>query len=207
MIEKKETSRTLQATRTKEKIFKDAIKLFAKFGYKNVSIKDICDKSKVSVGVFYHYFNSKADIITILLNQRDQELLQYVGEHIGCSTEFRIMKLMSHYAQIISELGVQTISVLYNPENIPARSEGVLSCDIGIVTELITHIITQGEEIGDVTRKNRAHLDKPMDDTSRYIAIAIRGLIYDWCRNSGDYDLEEAMQEYIPSIICGFLET
>lgn len=59
MDEKPLTKRKKQAMETKNRIFETAMELFAKKGYKDIKIEDICRLADVSVGAFYHYFPSK----------------------------------------------------------------------------------------------------------------------------------------------------
>ena len=52
----------------RQSIYDAAVKLFAIKGYDSVSVDDITKASKCSHGLFYHYFNSKADLFTIVMN-------------------------------------------------------------------------------------------------------------------------------------------
>jgi len=57
---------------TKEHILKIALKLFLQKNFKEVTMKDIVEKTGLSKGAFYHYFESKEklfeEIITLFLN-------------------------------------------------------------------------------------------------------------------------------------------
>jgi len=57
------TNRDRQALESKERIFNAAIDLIREKGYDNVTIEDICNKTGMSVGAFYHYFKSKSEIV------------------------------------------------------------------------------------------------------------------------------------------------
>jgi TetR/AcrR family fatty acid metabolism transcriptional regulator len=57
------TSRDLQAMETRRKIFNTAAQLITEKGFDNVTVEEICKQSGVAKGLFYHYFNSKADIV------------------------------------------------------------------------------------------------------------------------------------------------
>ncbi len=57
------TQRTLTAQKTKKKISNAAMSLFNKHDINDVRIADICQQAGVSVGLFYHYFKSKDDLI------------------------------------------------------------------------------------------------------------------------------------------------
>ena len=58
---------------TKEKILNAAIKVFASNGYHGSSISDIAKKAQVSKALFYHYFESKRDLLVIFAKKRLEE--------------------------------------------------------------------------------------------------------------------------------------
>lgn len=60
---KEMNSRQKQAIETKLKITSAAMELFSNGNFNEVKIADICKKAECSVGLFYHYFESKEDII------------------------------------------------------------------------------------------------------------------------------------------------
>ena len=53
---------------TKEKIFTVAAQLFAENGYNGVSMREICELSRVSKPTLYYYFGSKEGIYKALIN-------------------------------------------------------------------------------------------------------------------------------------------
>lgn len=58
---------------TKEVLLKAALKVFAASGYHGSSIADIAKEAKVSKALFYHYFQSKRDLLVIFAKQRLEE--------------------------------------------------------------------------------------------------------------------------------------
>lgn len=53
---------------TKEYILKESIKLFLQKSYKEVTMKDLVNKTGLSKGAFYHYFESKEQLFQELLD-------------------------------------------------------------------------------------------------------------------------------------------
>ena len=51
--------RQQQAEQSRKKIYDAAQRLFARFGYRSVTIEEICREAGVSKGLFYNYFPSK----------------------------------------------------------------------------------------------------------------------------------------------------
>ena len=55
--------RQRQALATKLKITEKAMELIKTYGLDSIKVTDICESANISVGAFYHYFNSKQDLI------------------------------------------------------------------------------------------------------------------------------------------------
>lgn len=72
-----------QREKMKKKILSSAISVFSKKGFNNTRIKDITDNVKTSVGIFYHYFNSKEQVFDIIITKINETLfdkLRYLSE-------------------------------------------------------------------------------------------------------------------------------
>lgn len=59
----KSTSNSYQFIGTKKKIFDEAVRLFTKRGYENVTIKDIADSAGIRQSAIYNHFSSKQKIL------------------------------------------------------------------------------------------------------------------------------------------------
>ena len=62
-------SETLRKDNRKHEFMAAALELFYRKGYENTTIKDIIDELGVSKGAFYHYFESKEDIIITIATE------------------------------------------------------------------------------------------------------------------------------------------
>ena len=65
------------SNQTKSRIVEAAWKLFYQYGYENTTIDDIAEASQTSKGTFYHYFDSKDDLlgsISYLFDKKYEEL-------------------------------------------------------------------------------------------------------------------------------------
>ena len=58
---------------TKENLLKAALKVFSANGYHGSSVADIAKEAKVSKALFYHYFESKNELLVIFAKQRLEE--------------------------------------------------------------------------------------------------------------------------------------
>lgn len=72
--------------KTKKRICMAAYKLFAEKGYKDVTMKDICEQTGLSRGGLYrHYTGTEQiflEIVTALMNNQENEFREKIGKHI-----------------------------------------------------------------------------------------------------------------------------
>lgn len=72
--------------KTKKRICMAAYKLFAEKGYKDVTMKDICEQTGLSRGGLYrHYTGTEQiflEIVTALMDNQENEFKEKIGKHI-----------------------------------------------------------------------------------------------------------------------------
>ena len=90
---------------TRERLIQAAIDLFWEKGYANTSMSDLLSRSKVNSGSFYHFFNSKEDLLLAVLDRYlallRPQMLDPAWEGISDPIE-RIFALLARYrAQIV----------------------------------------------------------------------------------------------------------
>ncbi len=87
---------------TRESLLQAACKVFAANGYHGSSVADIAKEAKVSKALFYHYFDSKNDLLVIFAKQRleewaplveNLEILQDPKERIAFLIDFVLNEL------------------------------------------------------------------------------------------------------------------
>jgi AcrR family transcriptional regulator len=67
----------------KEKILYAGLTLFTNEGFKNTSVLDVVELSRVSKTTFYHNFNSKEDLMAVLFDVIASEIMKEVQNAIG----------------------------------------------------------------------------------------------------------------------------
>lgn len=82
------TNRTKQALATKNKIFNIGIKLLRNKGFNEVNVQQITKEAGVSVGTFYHHFDSKLDLFMTLYRIADEHFETYVKQQLEGHNSF-----------------------------------------------------------------------------------------------------------------------
>ncbi len=93
--------------KTRSKILKMALLCFARNGFDNTSIEQICNRAGMSKGAFYHHFESKQHLFLELVNdwlKRIDERLQSLGLESGDVKE-TISKISSVAESVFKEAG------------------------------------------------------------------------------------------------------
>ncbi len=73
-VQKPLTKRQLLSMETKQKIYDVTLELINQYGYENVTIKDICSNTGITVGTFYHYYSSKENILLSYSEAEDRAI-------------------------------------------------------------------------------------------------------------------------------------
>ena len=191
----KPTTRQLRALKTKRKIHKAAVDLFNQNGFDNTKISDVIKKAGVSVGAFYHYYSSKADIYSEFYNEMDEFYKNIVKEQLDSDNSFEnIIFFFKQYANYISEKGTDSVRQLFNTRNLIFLDEN------RYINKLLFEIIKIGKEQDSLTNAMTA------EEIKEFLMVVSRGIVYDWLLHEGNYELTSKMEKYILNLIecCKF---
>jgi len=189
---KKLNSRQQQALNTKLRITESAMELFQNTEYDSVKISDICTKAGVSIGTFYHYFESKDKITIAGYDIIDNMIIEYYSTKTFQTTIDSIIWLNQSVAHTIMSLGLYFISNCYR-QLLVDSSNYTISPDRTYHKEL-NRLLASALAKGEIEEIDTAEL-------SEYINKTARGNIFDWCLKHGSFDLEEAMTHDISNIL------
>ncbi len=131
-----------------------ALKLVYSKGYERMTIQDILDELKISKGAFYHYFDSKSEVLEALVermvNEQVEPMLLTVVQDPHLSA---LEKLQRYFDTAVrwktseKTLMIQLVKVWYSDENALARQK-MLVMMVEYVTPLFIQIINQGVKEG-----------------------------------------------------------
>lgn len=194
---KKLTTRQQHAIQTKLRITDTAMSLFRDYGYDNVKVSDICKNANISVGNFYHYFESKEKIIEnsyIQIELLIQNNLDF--ENLDCCYD-KLIRFFTIASRTLEQLGWMFIAQSYK-QIITSKSKYTISIS-RLTYKYLTLFITEGLESGELD--NTYSTKFIMESCMR----AGRGVVYDWCIREGSYCLEDVFVMDISRIIKTFL--
>jgi AcrR family transcriptional regulator len=190
MTKRTSTKRQEQARETKNRIYTSAIELMEHKGFENITIADISEKAGVSVGAFYHYFDSKNDILAEIFHRVDEYYSTQVVKSLNKgSIPERIVEFFDYYARFNVESGVETTQQLFNPRIKFFIEEG------RPMLEILHDMICKGQE----NKEIRGDVDAK--ELVRYLFVMARGVVFDWSLYDGNYDLEARLHDYMTRLV------
>ncbi len=192
MVKEKVTQRTLQSINTRKRIFDVAIELIREQGFDSVTIENISKKAGVSVGAFYHHFDSKSDVIYEIFKQIDEYFENEVLNQLSGTSIEKINAFFGYYAEFIIDQGIDFIKQLYTTKN-----KLFIKKDRYLWVCLKT-LILEGQA------NNEISTEKSAEEIMDFIFIFVRGVVFDWCLHDGEYDLKAVLLADIKQILCVF---
>jgi AcrR family transcriptional regulator len=142
----------------RKKIVQGAIGLFVQKGYRKTSVDDIIKTLGISKGTFYHYFDSKEDLLDKVCVCMSEEILVPLKKIVDDKKLNALDKLVKSFELVLKykkankELVKVFVEALYKTENI-ILMDRLRKNNIELIVPEFTKIIEQGkkEKIFDVT--------------------------------------------------------
>ncbi len=141
-------------TAKRNEILDVALRLVYSKGYDKMTIQDILDQLQISKGAFYHYFDSKADVLEALVERMVTEQVESHIITIVQSPELTALEKLQRYFDTAvqwktsqKEFIMELTRVWYSDENALARQK-MFNMMIAHVTPLFVEIIRQGVREG-----------------------------------------------------------
>lgn len=190
-------TRKEQAEETKKFIFHTALELLGEKEFEKITVRDIVKKANVSIGTFYHYYSTKLDVYYETYIIADEYFETTVKTKINelADTQEKLTLFFEYYAKYNCEItDIALTRVLYNSANKCFDRHS----DIGMIPILVS-ILQEGLDKGILESK------KDANELAQFLMISIRGQIYHWCTNDGNYDLKEAVLEHLNLLLTIFI--
>jgi AcrR family transcriptional regulator len=133
----------------RNKILEAASRLVYTTGYEQMSIHDILAELQISKGAFYHYFDSKQDLLEALIERLASQAIQLMtpiaqDEHLNATEKLlRVFDSAARWKTARKEYLLSLVKIWYTDDNAILRLK-TQAAVMPLVTPLITSIIRQG---------------------------------------------------------------
>lgn len=190
------TSRQLQAIETKKRIFEKAMEIFEEKSFDQVTISDICQAAGVSTGAFYHYFDSKEQLLLEQYTKIDKTYGATINNLKGTNAIERIYEYMDNYAISAEEDGLEVVTEVFRAF-LTLRVPFPISVDQGFLHGLKL-LIAEG--------KKEQLIDPKADalQVAEQLLIVARGVIFSWCQERAAFSLKDKTAECIKIFLSAY---
>ena len=183
---------------TRSRITRAAWELFRCKGYQDTTISDIIAAAGTSRGTFYHYFNSKDELLSTLSYMFDdfyREQLPLLDPDMNsCDKLIELSRACHKY--IADTIPLELLAQLYSSQVVTSGDKNLLDRN-RFYYEAVQGIIDEGQRRGQidptVSNYNAVH----------YYAMCERAIIYDWCIAGGSYDLADFTAVTLTRMLAG----
>ena len=186
-------TRAEKSAQTRQKIIDTALTLLQQRGYEQVTVRNICTLAHVSNGTFYHFFDSKDDLMGEYLNMSQKEFTADLDK-IGI-LEY-IVEGYQYLANDYVELGVEFTSNFYSPKNqafnIHTRKPGSYMRDLYY------------QPLIEARRPGYIQPEYSIETIVHDIQVIVIGNVFEWCVLKGITDLKSdltrTLRHYLNSV-------
>lgn len=141
-------------TERRNEILDAAMKLVLTKGYEQMTIQDILDALHISKGAFYHYFDSKGDVLEALVERMIVEQVEPLLRPLVKDTELSALEKFHRFYNIAGRWKIsqktfmlELLQVWMGDENAIVRQK-LMTSSIRSVAPLLTEIVQQGVDEG-----------------------------------------------------------
>lgn len=181
---------------TKTKIARSAWKLFQENGYEDTTIDEIILHSGTSKGSFYHYYNSKDELLSSLADIFDAQYEEAVAQLPDDMNSFEKLLSLCYtvHDMIEKDIPVNLLASLYSSQ-ISAKGDRSLLNFKRYYYLAIRSIVEEGQRRNEITNSMSSN------EISKFYSICERAVIYDYCLSNGNYSLSKKIRELMPRLL------
>ena len=177
-------------TAKRNEILDAALQLVYSKGYEKMTIQDILDHLQISKGAFYHYFNSKVDVLEAVVERMATEQVEPIFLAIVQDPNIPALEKLHRYFDMSTRwktskraFVTELVKIWYSDENALARQK-MLARTVEHMGPFFTEIIKQGV-------RERVFTTPYPEVTAQVIV----NLIYDLAYASGQMFIAEDVKE------------
>jgi AcrR family transcriptional regulator len=182
-------------TARRNEILDAALQLVYSKGYDKMTIQDLLDQLQISKGAFYHYFDSKVDVLEAVIERMATEQVEPVFLSIVQNPHLSALEKLHHYFDMSTRwktskraFVTELVKVWYSDENALARQK-MLARTVEHMGPFFIEIVKQGVQEGVFTT--------PYPEIASQVMI---NLIYDLAYESGQMFIAEDVKDNLRQI-------
>ncbi len=105
---------TEKGARSRSRIISAGMAVIRKKGYKDTNMQDICNAAGIGIGTYYHYFQTKQELLMAFVEEESQSLRDFYENLDKSSCKKAIKETIFFYLQMFRFKGPEVVSVIYS---------------------------------------------------------------------------------------------
>lgn len=175
-----ENNITESGKKTKELIFRTALKILKENGYDKMTVRRICKEANVSNGSFYHFFKNKDELMVYYYTMSADAFLAGQSEAMKQADLYHQLLLCHQwYIKYTSDFGLDFCINFFNSNNRSIDPKYMYNAYYEIARKCLKEKpeeIREGYEVENIAKE---------------LCILAKGIIFDWSAARGSYDIDE----------------
>jgi AcrR family transcriptional regulator len=193
------TGKSLKAQQRRQEILQIAMDTFAARGYNNASLQEIADRAGVTQAGVLHYFRSKAQLLTSVLDLRDATDIEQLGSERPRGLAF-LRHLVDTARRNTEREGIVRLYSVLSAESV---TEGHPAQDYfrdryAGLRAMVCEALAEAGELGET----RADLN--IEDAANAIIAVMDGLQVQWLLAPDSVDMAASTDRVISALLAGF---
>ncbi|MEU0389298.1 TetR family transcriptional regulator [Streptomyces chartreusis] len=193
------TGKSLKAQQRRQEILQIAMDTFAARGYNNASLQEIADRAGVTQAGVLHYFRSKAQLLTSVLDLRDASDIEQLGPERPRGLAF-LRHLVDTARRNAEREGIVRLYAVLSAESV---TEGHPAQDYfreryAGLRAFVTEALAEASELGET----RPGLD--LEEAATAIIAVMDGLQIQWLLAPDSVDMAASTDRVITALLADF---
>ena len=190
--------RQIQAENSRKKLLSVAGELFFKYGFKAVTVNDICREAGMTKGAFYYHFSSKDELYGYLFTPQLDAYLEahYNLDDHACALE-RFVRIAQCTLEASREMGKELL--VQDMCGLLTQKASTLFIESRIHTRLLDEATAKARSEGTL----RADVDR--DGAIMIYAMLMNGFLFKWVSASEQeekkYDWEDLLRQEMALLV------
>lgn len=181
---------TKKAEKTKKRLLQSAQRLINERGYDAVSVEDITKASGTAKGTFYHYFQTKDEIVMEIIHQSAHDRFKEVMTESAPIAE-RLFHFFLYMFSDVDAIGVHLARQWMRKTLSQDQKSVEMSEQFLIHYKRVSAIIESGIQNKELLK------DTPVNVVARIIISHVYGALTIWCMMNGKWSLVETGKDLL----------
>ena len=194
--------RQQQAIETKQKLLDAADALAKEKGFDAMSVDDIVAACGVAKGTFYHYFDSKADLLVYLTRTPYEELRRKFDASADKPALERLRLFLRAWFRLVEKYNLH-FTMLYNRS---FQTQGASLSRARTQSQIDRGLEMLRECLGAAVASGELRADTPVDALSQALIFSMQGSAVYQVQNPDSFDVAAWADAFVPLVFDAFLK-